>query len=142
MQLHGRNLISLILQRDEIRPLIPALAAQRPLRAVEGPRGAHPVRGVGGGGRRSRGRAGEAAAARPPARGPPHAQAALRRRGDRLARPGPQQRGGHGLRGPALRRQRLPRVLLVRRRRGGGGQCVGGDGLRQLLPPRQPRQCD
>ena len=100
----------------------PAWPRERPVRDVEGPRGAGPVRGAPGG-RRDRRRPALVAPADGLARaGPPRAgpRAAVDRRGERLARAGPRRRPRDG-----------PRDADGRRARATPGSCSG--------TPRWPR---
>ena len=108
----------------------PKLARARPLRALQGPRRADPVRGA----RRARLLPGQGPAGPAPDRlapaGPPRHEPDQRDRGlDRLARPGPLDVGRH-LPGAAPRRPRRHRARLhadVRRRLPGGRELGGRD---------------
>ena len=61
-----------------------------------------------------------------PARRPPDARPAVRRRRDRVARPGPAGRSRHRARRQAARSARLPDLGPVRRQRDGRGLDLGG----------------
>ena len=110
---------------------------QRSVRAVEGARGADPVRRVGGGRAvPARGPA-EAAPDRIGSRGPSDAAAVVRGRRDRLARPGHLRRDRHRAQRPP-HRLRLPHLRALRRRRDGRGLGVGSRRRRAALQARQP----
>ena len=97
-------------------PKDPQQPGQRSLRAVEGARGADSVRRVGRGRRVRSRRAAEAAPDRIRSRRPSDAAAAVRRRRDRLARPGHLRRDRQRAE-RAPHRVRLPHVRAARRRR-------------------------
>ena len=114
-----------------------AASRQRSLRAVEGPRRAAAVRGVGRSRRVRPRRAAEAAADRLRSRRPSDAAAAVRRRRHRLARPGHLRRDRHRAE-RAPDQVGLPDLRAARRRRVGRRIGVGGGRRRRHRRPRQP----
>ena len=116
----------------------PAQPGQRPPDLLQGPRLAALLRGAQGGGDHRRRRAAHLPQARLAPGGPPDAAHPADRRGDRLARPGPADRGRRGARGQAARPAPLPRVVPVRRLRDGRGLDLGGVRARRVQRARQP----
>ena len=123
-----------VLRRDALRPADPQHPARRSLRAVEGPRRAAALRGLG----RSRVHPARATCSTlrqftSDLEGHPDAAAAVRGRRHRLARPGPVRRRRHGAE-RAPHRQRLPHLRADGRRRErrrlGVGSRRGGAVLR------------
>ena len=110
----------------------PGQPEQRPPDLLQGPRVAAVLRDAQGrGGDRRRGAA-HVPQARLAARGPPDAAHPADRRGHRLARPGPADRGRRRAGGQAARPPAVPRLVPVRRLRDGRGLDVGGVRARRL----------
>ena len=105
-------------------PTEPQPPRRRSLRAVEGPRGADALRGVGGGRLHPARAAADAARVHLRSRRPPDAAPAVCGRGDRIARAGPGRRRGHRAE-RAPHRLRLPHLRADGRRRDGRGLGVG-----------------
>ncbi len=114
----------------------PHYLQQRPVHFVEGPRRAVALRRVGGNGLVSRGRVAEAAQIHLRPRRPSDAAAAVRGRGDRLARPGLERRRGHGAR-RAARQTGLQHLRPARRRRNRRRLGLGGREHRGHLQAEQ-----
>ena len=126
-----------VLRRDAIRSEEPAPSGQRSLHPLEGARRAAAVCRVGRGRRVRSCRAAEAAADRLRPRRSPDAAAAVRRRGDRIARAG-HLRGGRQRAERAPHQVRLPDLLPARRRRVRRRLGLGSGRDRVARQARQP----
>ena len=112
--------------------------AQRPPHLLEGPRLAAALRHLQGGRRHQRRRDADLPQAGQPDRGPPHAGAAVGRRGHRVAGPGPADLGRRGLCRSLLRSDPVSGLDPVRRLGDGRGLDVGGVRGGGLPRPGQP----